>query len=120
MGEEKRHRVGARVAEQEQGRHEIRGVDPAGKAVDAPAALLALQDRNENLVEERLLGRRLERSACELERRREERLPAEPSSPLVRLGETRQKSRDGDRRLPDVEDLRGGVGEVDLDLVHLA
>jgi hypothetical protein len=120
VGEQHCDGLRAGVAEQHERRDEIRSVDHADAAVDAASAVLALEDRDEDLVEERLGGRCLERPSRELQRRGEERGPGEAAATLVGLGQARQQPGHRDGRVADVEDLRRRVREVDLDLVHLA
>ena len=71
-------------------------------------------------MQECLRGIGLDAPLGELERRHEEPLPREAPASFVRLDEPRDEPGDGDGGLADVEDLRRRVGEVDLDLVHLA
>ena len=90
-----------------------------GGSVHAPSPRLTLEDRSQDLVEERLGSARGKRTVGELQGRHEERRPGEPAAPLVRLLEPPEQPRHGDGCLTHVEDLGRRVGEVDLDLVHL-
>ena len=108
------------VPDEREGRYEDLGHHPAGGAVEGAAPFLALEDGNEDLVEECLLRADLDSLPCKRERRRREQLPRQPSHPCVGVDETLDEPRNGDRRLADVEELRRGIAEIDHDLVHRA
>ena len=112
--------MGARLLEQSEGRDEVPRVDVPWDTVDPSSARLALEDRGEDLVEI-ALGRACgERATSELERGYEEPLPGKSPAAKVGLDKAGDEAGNRDGRLADVEDLRGGADEVDLDLLHLA
>ena len=117
-----RHQLGHRsrtvVAQQlEPGNHRRRLRARVG-AVDLPALLGALENRDEDLEQEPLRAGHLDPGVRELERGLEQRRPREPPVARVSLGEPRDEPGNGNRPGADVKDLRRRVAEVDQHLVH--
>ena len=90
-----------------------------GVAVEAAAALFALQDRNEDLMEEALGVIGLDAASREHDRRLDQLGPAQGAPPAMRRAEPGQQPWHRHRLLADVERLRRGILEVDHHLVHL-
>ncbi len=122
VGRELRHelgdRSGADVAESLQPRDHDAGLCTDVGAIDAAAFLGALEDRHEDLEQKALRPRHLHACPGELERRLEQRRPRQPPVLRMGVGEARHEPGHGDRRGPDVEQLRRRVAEIDQHLVH--
>ena len=100
-----RDALGSGVAQKPEGRHETRCVDLPRRSVDDLSVGLPLQDRHEDLVEERLRLRRRDRPGRELESGQEEARPGKAAASLVSLLEPRKEAWHGDGSLPDVKHL---------------
>ncbi len=119
LGNQLLHGLGAGVTDALQRRDEVGRLDPILNAVDAPAAIVALQDPGEDQVEEELRLRDVEPLPGQIDRGLDELRPRHAPEPAMRLLETGDEARNGHRALTDVVALRR-VAEVDGEVLDLA
>ena len=118
LGQQLRHGLAAPVPDQLERRNELLRPQAVAVPVDAPASFVTLEDRDEDLVQERLRVVHANALTRELDRRLEEIRPRKQSVAGVSRLQAGHETGDGDRLLADVEHLRRGVGEVDHELLH--
>ena len=120
LGDETSHHRRAVVADGFERLAGIPRVNTRRIAVDAPAAVVALEDPLEDQVQRLALLVALEARLGEANRRLDEVRPGAGREAAVDLLEARQEARHRDGAVADVEHLRAGIAEVDDELLHLA